>query len=483
MAILFDTSLAESGSPAIEFADGEVLTWKHLVQCVVTDARAIGASAHNTAVLGTSDSLTCLYGLLVGAWLGLVVRIEDGAPEVIEGASKFDEVINDRVESGLLRREGAGDSALKSRELSGQNTNWSIELRTSGSSGKPKKVKISAEALEFQGRAVAERLALTRYDRQLMYMPLNYVYGLSVVLTWIRSGSTLVISKYPVTQASQFFQQLMERDITVFSGVPYTYSLLTRWGLGKLDGTRLRLLTQAGGKLKHRDREALKTVASKIKLVIMYGQTEFGGRIAQSSPCDGAVEPDCVGTLLDGVNVSICEPDEYGYGLVYVSSPSLCENAFELLDCREINGRRYFSTGDYGALIGGKLYISGRNKGFVKLGGQRIPTPAIERLVEDAVPGAECHTYADDGRLECLIIAVFNSKPLPFDTQPEAFRFLVDSAKRNELLLPLLAKVPFKLFVVVGDVPRLANGKTALLEVQSIVKDAKNLEDSIHIWL
>ncbi|MDA9915859.1 hypothetical protein N9D43_02950, partial [Luminiphilus sp.] len=120
---------------------------------------------------------------------------------------------------------------------------------------------------------------------------------------------------------------------------------------------------------------------------------------------------------------------------------------------------------------------------FVKLGGRRISTPAIERLVEDTIPSAECFTYADDGRMECLIIVVFNSTPLPFDTQPEAFRFLVEHAKGNETLLPLLTKVPFKLFIVVGDVPRLANGKTALLEVQNIVKDAKNLEDSIHIRL
>ena len=481
MTILLD-ALAESDSPALEFADGEVWTWAHLVQCVASDARVIGASAHHTVVLDTSDPLRCLYGLLVGAWLGLVVRIEDGPAEVIEGASKFDEVIIDRVKSGP-RREGAGESALKSSELSQQRTNWSIELRTSGSSGKPKQVKIAAEGLEFQGRAVAERLSLSRYDRQLMYMPLNYVYGLSVVLTWIRSGSTLVISKYPISQASLFFQQLIESEITVFSGVPYTYSLLTRWGLDKLEGTSLRLLTQAGGKLKPREREALKTVAPEIKLVIMYGQTEFGGRIAQSSPCDGVIDPDCVGTLLNGVNISICEPDEYGCGLVYVSSPSLCENAHALLDCREINGAHFFSTGDYGAFIDGKLYISGRNKGFVKLGGRRISTPAIERLVEDTIPSAECFTYADDGRLECLIIVVFCSTPLPFDTQPEAFRFLVEHAKGNETLLPLLTKVPFKLFIVVGDVPRLANGKTALLEVQNIIKDAKNLEGSIHIRL
>ena len=99
------------------------------------------------------------------------------------------------------------------------------------------------------------------------------------------------------------------------------------------------------------------------------------------------------------------------------------------------------------------------------------------------MPGAECFIAADDGRQERLVITIFNQTPLPIDSQLGAFRFLLSHTKSDDKLASLLQAVPLKLIVVVGEVPRLVNGKPALSEVKQIVEEAKDVKDSIHLWL
>ena len=467
---------------AIEFDVGKKWTWGELLSFVAADVEEIGQLETDTITIFANDSLNCLYSFLVASCFAVTIRILDEEHGAQKRASKFRGVIARRLESACGAGGEINSPSLGGSSLSG-NTNCIVELRTSGSSGAPKPVRISASALRFQGDSVAKALTLTRDDRQLLYMPLNYVYGLSVVLTWLSSKSVLVASKFAVSRASSFFHQLIERKITVFSGVPYTYSLLRKWGVRNLEESGLRFFTQAGGKLKLRERDAIGTLSPGIGLIIMYGQTEFGGRIAQFRPGDNPEQYDCVGEPLEGVRTIIHEPDQHGYGLIYVASPSVCENAGAMLDSICLEGTRYFSTGDYGAYVNGRLHVSGRNKGFVKLGGRRIPSLPLERLIEDAVDGAECFISADDGRQERLIITIFNPTPLPIDSQLSAFRFLLSLAKTDETLTSLLQAVPLKLLVVVGEVPRLANGKTALSKVKQIVEEANNVKDSIHIWL
>lgn len=482
MSILLGLPSGAENLPAIEFGGGETWTWRDLISFVSADVDDIGQVEGDTITLCADDRFTCLYGLLVASSFDVTIRILDEDVGDQTRASKFHRIIARRIESACYR---AIEPALLNRDSHClmQDADCVVELRTSGSSGAPKPVRISANALAFQGDSVARALSLSTDDRQLLYMPLNYVYGLSVVLTWLSSRCVLVVSQYQVSQAKLFFQQLIERKITVFSGVPYTYALMERWGIRNLQGSDLRLLTQAGGKLKPRDRDAIEMLAPNISLIIMYGQTEFGGRISQFCPSDNPSKSDCVGELLEGVKAVIHEPDVHGYGLIYIASPSICEDAEETLDSLCRDGVQYFSTGDYGAYVEGRLHVSGRNQGFVKLGGRRIPAPALELLVEKAIPGAECFITADDGRQERLLITIFNKTPLPIDSQLSAFRFLLAHAEGDQKLASLLQVTPMKVVVFVGEVPRLPNGKLALSKVKQIVEEAKDVKDSIHIRL
>jgi acyl-coenzyme A synthetase/AMP-(fatty) acid ligase len=472
----------ELSRPAIEFNGGCVWAWGDLLSAVASDVDIIGNLTGQTVTVSALDNLNCLYSLLLAMHLGANLRIVDDL-EIGSGSScKFHQVIASRL-AQVGDADFLGHTSYKVTRGFFINPEFSVELRTSGSSGQPKKVTISAEALQFQGLAVSKALELSVLDRQLYYMPLNYIYGLSIVLTWLASSGSLVVSQCEVARPTQFFQQLIDKNISVFSGVPYTYSLMVRWGLQNLEASILRLLTQAGGKLKERDRNALNSRSTDTPLVVMYGQTEFGGRIAQIPIEEVQMERDYVGVPLNGIKIYIAEPDENGEGEIFICSPSMCDAANEFLEYNAYGGQIYYSTGDYGRYNDGKLFVSGRNKNFIKIGGQRIPALAIEQLIETNFEGADCFIFSDSSRHERVLIAIFVSDPLPVASQAEMQRYLRKTLGDKSDLITCIERVPTKFVIFVGDVPRLPNGKPALQEISQIMRNVKSGENSIHIRL
>lgn len=126
----------------------------------------------------------------------------------------------------------------------------SIVLFTSGTTGKPKRVVLPFSGMCYQSFMIANDLMMHNKDRQLFYMPLNYVYGLTVALSTIYSDASLIKSQYTLDEPNSFFNQINDLNITCFSGVPFTYDILvSRWGVEKLKGSSLRQMTQAGGRL------------------------------------------------------------------------------------------------------------------------------------------------------------------------------------------------------------------------------------------
>ena len=132
----------------------------------------------------------------------------------------------------------------KTKKIS--KNSFELELTTSGTSGNPKTVLLEENDLIYQAETVSELLNLMPSSRQFFYMPVNYIYGLSIITTSILSGGCLVIPRNNIKNPNSFFDELIERDITVFSGVPYTYNVLSKWGAAKLQKSKLSTLTQAG---------------------------------------------------------------------------------------------------------------------------------------------------------------------------------------------------------------------------------------------
>ena len=120
---------------------------------------------------------------------------------------------------------------------------------TSGTTGTPKGVMMTEEALLANARGVAQCLGLSDADTSLVFLPLYYSYTLSQVLSTLVAGGSLVLLR------NLFFPQLVfsaiaEHRVTGFGGVPTSLNILATHrapSAGSVDS--LRYILSAGGPL------------------------------------------------------------------------------------------------------------------------------------------------------------------------------------------------------------------------------------------
>ena len=154
-----------------------------------------------------------------------------------------------------------------------------LVIATSGSTGVPKGVQLSAAALEASARATVDRLGLTRDDVWLSCLPWHHIAGLQV---WLRArllGSGLRVQ--PRFDVETF--TAAARDATVTSLVPTQLRRLLDAGV---DLTGFRTILLGGGKPPPGLVEEAQATGAHV--VTTYGMSETcGGCVYDGEPLAG----------------------------------------------------------------------------------------------------------------------------------------------------------------------------------------------------
>uniref|UniRef100_Q029D5 AMP-dependent synthetase and ligase n=1 Tax=Solibacter usitatus (strain Ellin6076) TaxID=234267 RepID=Q029D5_SOLUE len=266
-----------------------------------------------------------------------------------------------------------------------------VLLSTSGSTGSPKFVRLTAENVSANARSISEALAIGAADRAISSLPMHYSYGLSVLNTHLLRGASMVLTNDGL-MSPNFWKLFREQECTSFAGVPYSYQMLRRLGIDGLNVPSLRTMTQAGGKL-HTDLVAHfheKMVERGGRFFVMYGQTEATARIA-ILPHDRLPEKlGSAGVAIPGGRFHI-ESDGRESGELIYTGPNVmmgyatCREDLALGDV--LQGR--LATGDLARLDSeGFVTIEGRMKRDAKLFGLRINLDEIESMLRAHGPTA-----------------------------------------------------------------------------------------------
>ncbi len=272
---------------------------------------------------------------------------------------------------------------------------------TSGSTGSPRGVIQTHRNLAANARAIVPYLGLTRDDRACLVLPLFYCYGKSVLLTHLHVGGSVYIDHrfmYP----RLVLEAMAAERCTGFAGVPLTFELLRRQvDVRSVPLPDLRYVTQAGGAM-HPDTIAWARDAFRpARLFVMYGQTEATARISYLPPERAADKPGSVGKVVDGLVLKVVDdagnplpPGAIGHLWVWGESitPGYFQSAEETA---RILRDGWLVTGDVGYLDEeGFLFLTGRTKEILKLGGHRVSVKEIEEalarhpaVIEVAVAG------------------------------------------------------------------------------------------------
>ena len=261
---------------------------------------------------------------------------------------------------------------------------------TSGSTGKPRGAVLTHLNIVSNTRSIVDYLELTPDDRILVVLPFHYIYGKSLLNTHFFVGGSVVVDNrflYP----NVVLKTMLEQEATGFAGVPSTYSiLLSRSNLRDLKFPKLRYVTQAGGAMPPSVQKEVAAAFAPARLFVMYGATEASARLSYLDPDDLPRKWGSIGKAI--ANVELFVADEHGTPLPEGIEGEIVARGSNLMSGywnhpeetgRVLKNGLYF-TGDIGRTDDeGFLYVVGRSKDMIKIGGNRVSAKEIEEALHE----------------------------------------------------------------------------------------------------
>ena len=221
-----------------------------------------------------------------------------------------------------------------------------LVVATSGSTGAPKGVVLTHDAVAASAEATSRRIGVAPDDHWLACLPLAHVGGLSVVTRALHSGARLTV--LPAFDPDQ----VMSSGATLVSLVPTA--------LRRIDPTRFRAIL-LGGSRPPADRPS--------NSITTYGMTETGSGVVYD------------GVPLDGVEVRITRTASDD-GDIEIRGPMLLRCYRDGRDPKSPDG--WLPTGDVGRwLPDGRLHVVGRRGDMIITGGENVWPEAVEAALAD----------------------------------------------------------------------------------------------------
>ncbi|HVV24257.1 MAG TPA: AMP-binding protein [Pseudonocardiaceae bacterium] len=274
-----------------------------------------------------------------------------------------------------------------------------VLLPTSGSTGNPRLVRLSADAISANAAAIADVLGIGPDDIAPTSLPLHFSYGLSVLNSHLLRGATVVIADAGLL-ARSFWSAVNEYGVTSLAGVPHHYRMLRRIGFDPARYPTLRTLTQAGGALEPELVTEFHTAMTRAggRMFVMYGQTEAAPRMATLPSERLPAKPGSVGPALPGGGFAVS-----GGEIVYRGPNVMMGYATTAADvARGDDCHGVLHTGDLGHLDDeGYLYVTGRSARIGKVFGHRVSLDDLENLVR--APGRGVAAVAAGDRVALYV--------------------------------------------------------------------------------
>jgi O-succinylbenzoic acid--CoA ligase len=235
-----------------------------------------------------------------------------------------------------------------------------VVIGTSGSSGTPKEIALTATAIISSARASNKFLNAKPGETWSLLLPLTHIAAVNVFVRAIELGTLPIdlrnfVGDYPRADYTSIV------PTQLFRALNGDHQLLTH-----LKSAKAVLVGGAALSTSMRNQAEL----AGIKVVTTYGMTET---------CGGCVYD---GEVLDGVEIEIRN------GKIFVRGPILA-SSIEL-------DAGWYETNDLGEFIDSKLIVTGRADDVIITGGENLSLNAVEQSLATAFPYIQSAAFAVD---------------------------------------------------------------------------------------
>ncbi len=279
--------------------------------------------------------------------------------------------------TNLTRRAPAHPISITTTE-----TDPALIMYTSGTTGKPKGILLNYRHLEGSPRAMEYFVDLTERDVKLCALPLSHVGGFIYIQNCIMFGITLILMDR--FNPFEFLGLIARYRVTCFHIVPAMYTaILTLKQIEKFDLSSLRWVVVFGAPGSPDILQRFHQYCPNAQLLNGWGMTEtcppntvtpLGSNRIESV---GKPSPHCEIKIFDEEDKEIPVGK---IGEIVIRGWVVMEGYYKDPEATAMAKRHgWFHTGDLGRFDQeGFLYIVGRKKEMIKVGGQIVYAPEVE---------------------------------------------------------------------------------------------------------
>ena len=346
---------------------------------------------------------------------------------------------------------------------------------TSGSTGAPKGVVLTQNALQFNAINSIHMHGLVREDVVLTTLPLFHVGGLNIqTMPALHLGATTILQKQ--FDPDSTFADLESGDVTLTILVPAQMQAMVghpRWQGASFN--RVRSVTTGSTFVPHS--LITKFHDKSLPVLQIYGSTETAPIAVYTTIDDahrkqgstGKAAIHCEIRLVDDDGLDV---DQGQSGEILVRGPSVMREYWLKPDVTAdvLDDEGWFSTGDMGHFDeDGYLYVDDRKKDMIISGGENIYPAELENVLAECNALAEAAVVGrDDEKWGEVAVAVCVLKDGATMTEEEVLSAFEGTLARY--------KHP-KDILFVSQLPRNAMGKVVKDDVRKMVGDmVRNLE-------
>lgn len=366
----------------------------------------------------------------------------------------------DRIELGgnETLRSILADDTIPYRQPRVDIDDTAVVFYTSGTTGKPKGVMLSAGNVRAITQIWSDSLEITANDSMQISTPLFHCAASHCFsVPTIYSGGKVVIEEAFSPEGT--LNTMEKEKVTIFFGVPAMFSILLNTPkMEQVDLSNLRLFTYGAAPMPYELVRKVKARYPKVKVQNLYGQTENSPGATTLKDHYALEKVGSVGEPLPMTEVQVV--DENGnplptgqVGEIIVKGPQVMKGYLKNEEAtRNTIKNGWMYSGDLGRLDeDGLLYIVDRKKDMIIRGGENVYPVEVEevlyemdQILEVAIVGVPHEVY---GEVPKAFIVVKEGQSL---TEEEVLNYC--KTKLAKYKLP--AEVEF-----LDELPRNASGK------------------------
>ena len=323
--------------------------------------------------LVSGDLVACSLPAASDRWVPLVTTAwETGAAVLPIDARLPQKAASELIERARATVVVAPDGAARLEDPSGRDDELLAVVATSGSTGGPRLVELTRDAVAAAVTASADALGSAAADPWLLCLPVSHIGGMLVLWRHVVLGVPVVLRDFSVEAVRE------ADDAACVSLVPTQLRRLLDAGA---DLARFRAILIGGAAFPAE--LAADAAARNLKVVTTYGLTES---------CGGVVYD---GRALSGTGVRIAEAGE-----VQIAGPTLMRayRSDPAGTAAAFTGDRWLRTRDAGAIADGVLTVHGRLDDAILSGGETVWPLQVEAALSSHAQVAEVAVAGWDDR-------------------------------------------------------------------------------------